>query len=47
MLYPDAGNVLRKFYLDTDHMVELARSRVTRSLTEDECRRYLDATVCG
>jgi WD40 repeat protein len=47
LLYPDAGNVLRKFYLDTDHMVELARSRVTRSLTEDECRRYLDATVCG
>ncbi|MEX0797027.1 MAG: hypothetical protein WD274_10060 [Acidimicrobiia bacterium] len=46
-MYPDAGNVLRKFYLDTDHMVDLARSRITRPLTEDECRRFLDSTTCS
>jgi WD40 repeat protein len=46
LLYPDAGNVLRKFYIDTDHLVDLARTRVTRPLSEDECRRFLDPVTC-
>jgi DNA-binding SARP family transcriptional activator/serine/threonine protein kinase/WD40 repeat protein len=47
LLYPDADQVLRRFVLDTDRLVELARSRVSRSLTVDECRRYLDPASCG
>ena len=31
---------------DTDEMVELARSSVTRSLTDDECREYLHRAEC-
>jgi WD40 repeat protein len=27
--------------LDPERLLQIARSRVTRSLTEDECRRYL------
>ncbi|HUH08790.1 MAG TPA: PQQ-binding-like beta-propeller repeat protein, partial [Egibacteraceae bacterium] len=46
LLYPDAGNVLRKFPLDVDRLAELARSRVTRTLTVDECRRHLEAASC-
>jgi WD40 repeat protein len=46
LLYPDVGNVLRKFALDTDHLVDLARTRVTRGLSEDECRRFLDPARC-
>jgi WD40 repeat protein len=46
LLYPDAGNVLRKFSLNTDHLVDLARTRVTRPLSEDECRRFLDPVTC-
>jgi DNA-binding SARP family transcriptional activator/WD40 repeat protein len=41
-----AGNVLRKFPLDTDVLIELAEGRVNRSLTDDECRRYLDGSTC-
>lgn len=32
--------------LDVDELVELARSRVTRSLTQDECRQYLHVERC-
>jgi DNA-binding SARP family transcriptional activator/WD40 repeat protein len=41
-----AGNVLRKFHLDTQVLVDLAESRVSRGLTDDECRRYLDSSAC-
>jgi WD40 repeat protein len=27
--------------LDVDHLLEIARGRVTRSLTDEECRQYL------
>jgi hypothetical protein len=27
--------------LDPEHLLQIARHRVTRSLTEDECHRYL------
>ena len=45
LLYPDAG-VIRRFYLDPERLIELAESRVTRELTPDECRRYLDPETC-
>jgi WD40 repeat protein len=32
---------VRVWALDPDHLLQIARSRVTRSLTDDECRRYL------
>ncbi len=46
LLYPDAGHVLRKFFLDTQQLIELAESRVVRGLTDDECRRYLEPSSC-
>lgn len=46
LLYPDAGQVLRKFFLDTDQLIDLAESRLTRDLTDEECRRYLDRPSC-
>jgi WD40 repeat protein len=46
LLYPDTGHVLRRFPLDTDRLVELAEIRVSRQLTVDECRRYLDGDDC-
>ena len=33
--------VVRVWTLDPERLLEIARSRVTRTLTEDECRRYL------
>jgi hypothetical protein len=45
--YFDAGYVLRRFPLETEELIELAESRVTRGLTLDECRRYLDPADCG
>jgi hypothetical protein len=33
--------VVRVWTLDPERLLRIARSRVTRSLTEDECRRYL------
>jgi WD40 repeat protein len=47
LLYPDAGNVLRRLPVDVDQLVELAERRVFRELTVDECRRYLDADDCS
>ncbi|HUP17315.1 MAG TPA: WD40 repeat domain-containing protein [Acidimicrobiia bacterium] len=47
LLYPDANQVLRKFYLDPERLISLALSRVTRELTEEECLRYLDESSCG
>ena len=44
-LYAD-GPLLRKFYLDPERLIELAEDRVTRQLTPDECRRYLDPETC-
>ena len=45
LLYAD-GRLLRRFYLDPERLIELAESRVTRELTPDECRRYLDPETC-
>jgi hypothetical protein len=32
--------------VDTDELVALARSRVTRSLTAEECQKYLHVDDC-
>jgi WD40 repeat protein len=37
---------LRLFTLDIDELVELARSLLTRSLTDAECRKYLHIEMC-
>jgi WD40 repeat protein len=42
-----AGYVIRRFALDPEQLVALAESRVTRELTEDECRRFPSAPPCG
>jgi WD40 repeat protein len=39
------GNV-RVWALDIDQLVELARSRLTRGLTDQECRQYLHMAAC-
>jgi WD40 repeat protein len=36
----DADTTLRIFTLDTDELVDIARSRITRSFTEGECATY-------
>jgi WD40 repeat protein len=37
---------IRTFVVNTDELVALARSRVTRSLTTEECQRYLHVDEC-
>ncbi len=37
---------IRLFVLDTGELISLAQSRVTRSLTEEECQRFLHLTSC-
>ena len=41
------GVVIRRYDLDTDELVRRARSLLTRELTADECRQYLDAECPG
>jgi WD40 repeat protein/class 3 adenylate cyclase len=36
----------RGFYLDVQELVALARSRLTRSLTSEECQQYLHVAQC-
>ena len=42
-----ADGTLRTFVLSTDELVGLARSRVTRSLTTEECQKYLHVDECA
>ncbi len=37
---------LRLFVLPTDELIALAHSRVTRSLTEEECQKILHLDAC-
>jgi WD40 repeat protein len=46
LLYGDTDGVLRRYYVDTERLVELAESRLTRGFTADECRQYLDPSRC-
>jgi hypothetical protein len=32
---------VRVWALDPEHLLRIARNRMTRTLTEEECRRYL------
>jgi len=41
-----ADGTIRTFVLSTQELVELARSRVTRSLTTAECQKYLHFDQC-
>jgi WD40 repeat protein len=46
---PDWGRDgwVMRFFLDNDRLVELAKTRVTRDLTPEECQRYrLDPADC-
>jgi WD40 repeat protein len=43
---PAADGTVRIYVLDPGELVQLAESRLTRALTDDECVRYLDGTHC-
>ena len=38
--------MVRLFVLDTDELIALGQSRVTRALTDEECQRYLHMETC-
>ena len=42
----DEGGTVRVWALDLDALIAIARSRVTRSLDEEECRQYLHRETC-
>jgi WD40 repeat protein/DNA-binding SARP family transcriptional activator len=42
----NVGGVVTVYALDVDDLVRLARQRLTRSWTEDECRTYLHREEC-
>lgn len=46
LISADRGGVLRAFVLDTGELMDLAQSRVTRSLSTEECRQYLHVAEC-
>jgi WD40 repeat protein len=46
LIYTDAG-VIRRYPLDSDELITLADNVVTRSLTTEECRRYIAASDCS
>jgi WD40 repeat protein len=39
--------VVRVWTLDLDELVEIAQRRVTRDLTDAECRQYLHLDTCA
>ncbi len=47
LFYEDASGVIRKYPMDLDVLVELARSRLTRTLTDAECQTYLHVEACA
>jgi WD40 repeat protein/serine/threonine protein kinase len=46
LAYTAADGTVRVLALDIDDLIHLARSRLTRSWTRDECRTYLDLDRC-
>jgi len=40
------GTTVRVWALDIDVLLEIARQKVTRSLTDEECRQYLHVEAC-
>jgi DNA-binding SARP family transcriptional activator/WD40 repeat protein/tRNA A-37 threonylcarbamoyl transferase component Bud32 len=47
LLYPDTGNVIRRYYVDPKQLIAVAEEMVTRGYTPDECRRYRDPATCA
>jgi WD40 repeat protein len=47
MLATAGDGVVRIWALDIDDLLEIARQKVTRSLTEEECRQYLYLESCS
>ena len=41
-----ADGSVRTYSLNLEELVELARTRLTRTLTEDECRKFLHTSTC-
>ncbi len=41
-----ADDTVRVYTLDIDELIQIAKDRVTRSFTEDECRAYLHLETC-
>jgi WD40 repeat protein/serine/threonine protein kinase len=46
LITSDWDNTIRFYILPIEDLIALARERVTRSLTEDECQRYLHTDEC-
>jgi WD40 repeat protein len=46
LAYTAADGTVRVLALDIDDLIELARSRLTRSWTQDECETYLHRDTC-
>jgi WD40 repeat protein len=47
MLATQGGGMVRIWALDVDDLLEIANENVTRSLTDEECRRYLHIEACS
>lgn len=47
MLASWADDGTRVWALDIDDLLEIARRNVTRSLSDEECRRYLHVAACS
>jgi WD40 repeat protein len=41
-----SDGTVRVWALDLDDLVEIARERLTRLLTDEECRQYLHMELC-
>jgi WD40 repeat protein/DNA-binding SARP family transcriptional activator len=46
LAYTVADGTVRVLALDIDDLIDLARSRLTRSWTQDECKTYLHRVTC-
>lgn len=46
LYYEDGDGVIRRFTIDRDATVRLARSLLTRGFTPDECVRYFPGEHC-
>lgn len=42
----DEGGAVRVWTLDLDELIQIARSRLTRGLADEECRQYLRQEGC-
>ena len=39
---PESDGIIQVYAMDVDLLISLARSRVTRNLSPEECRKYFD-----